>query len=998
MKCLVASGSDNSWGWGILQATKTKHYLSIFKGGNHFMKNKKFVASAVSAALVASVVAPVVADAATGTATSKTNIKDVRLKSATVAKVYYASNGKTVSKDVKLRTPVKHLSTYAVIPWNGKNVRWNFTDRVELPQQKSFAKYIAKAQTELKAGDLAAAKASYELAKAHYNNLTPAYYSTNTLKLYQTKLKEVESQLGLTASGSVKATSNTTVEVTLSEALQNISATDFTIDGLTVTNAVIKQTDAKTAVLTTTAQTGGTKYTVAYKGKNVGTFTGVSSVVPTSIKFEKTAVNGVVGTQVTLKADIGVKEAGVPVTFALVSNGNVVNDDNNKAQEVLTDANGIATFTYTTYTYNTAGYTQVVAYVTAAPTVRDIATVYWGVNDFLKVEEVTTGTTLDNNAAKTYKVTYSDRQTGKPVSGQTLKIALHENIDTPVDKRSTASVNGKTPIQYGTIKPEVASVTTNSKGEALFTVTGANTTATPIVFISVGDDKLDNGEVRTVAPTVTFAARQATHTITITRNGNEEAAKGAGTAKDAGRKYTISAKTKDGKAAANEIITVALNEDVDGILSTNTTATIHDYENNADASKKFKGDFVTGTYGSGNKVVQIKLDANGEAEFQVASNNTNDYATPVAWFDIANIGKLDQGEVTVVGDKVYFVESQVTAGTVKLFNGTKEATSTSFKTNETATFKFVATNQSGQVMDATTVNATFVVRNTGAHPVVVNGTTTVQPNDSATVQGASINVASAGEVSSVEVTATGTVTVKGQTYSLAAPQAVKATFATTTNRAYIVTAVTDDTITLSGVKNPIKIENAEFKNAGGAVIAEDTKEFLDFVKANYKAGVTVIYTEKNAAGKQEFRIAGESATTITDNTTKPDTTAPKITTAVLTTDAAAADNNWSAIGDVLTLTYSEAVTATLTDADANTAGIQLSVTDVNALTGATVAYDTNSVVTAVASGSTITLTISGANLTTGINAGAAVNGTANTLVKDAAGNAVAVATGVTLTK
>ena len=65
------------------------------------MKNKKFAAATISAALVASVVAPIAADAATGSATTKTNIKDVRLYSATKAKVYYSQNGKTVYGDRK---------------------------------------------------------------------------------------------------------------------------------------------------------------------------------------------------------------------------------------------------------------------------------------------------------------------------------------------------------------------------------------------------------------------------------------------------------------------------------------------------------------------------------------------------------------------------------------------------------------------------------------------------------------------------------------------------------------------------------------------------------------------------------------------------------------------------------------------------------------------------------------------------------------------------------
>ena len=129
------------------------------------MKNKKFAAATISAALVASVVAPIAADAATGSATTKTNIKDVRLYSATKAKVYYSQNGKTVYKDIELNVPVKHLATYAVIPWEGKNIRWNFNERVQLPQQKSYAKYIALAKSAVVAQDVTTAESNLSIAK-----------------------------------------------------------------------------------------------------------------------------------------------------------------------------------------------------------------------------------------------------------------------------------------------------------------------------------------------------------------------------------------------------------------------------------------------------------------------------------------------------------------------------------------------------------------------------------------------------------------------------------------------------------------------------------------------------------------------------------------------------------------------------------------------------------------------------------------------------------------
>ncbi|HJA41436.1 MAG TPA: hypothetical protein H9667_07975, partial [Firmicutes bacterium] len=45
---------------------------------------------------------------------------------------------------------------------------------------------------------------------------------------------------------SITAINATTVEVSFDEAISDVKALDFTIEGLTITNAAIKQTDAKT--------------------------------------------------------------------------------------------------------------------------------------------------------------------------------------------------------------------------------------------------------------------------------------------------------------------------------------------------------------------------------------------------------------------------------------------------------------------------------------------------------------------------------------------------------------------------------------------------------------------------------------------------------------------------------------------------------------------------------------------------------------------------------
>lgn len=258
------------------------------------MKNKKFAAATISAALVASVVAPIASEAATGQATTKTNIKDVKLYSATKVKVYYtASNGKTASKDVVLNTPIKHLSTYAMIPWEGKNVRWNFHERVQLPQQKSYAKYIALAKSDVAAGNADSAAANLEIAKAHLNNMDAAHFSPSTLENYKTSVATVEKQIeelkGQDKEQDVKkvistvSTSPTTVEVTYDRELETIEGLKFTIDGLAISRVAFKPNNKKTIVLTTSEQSE-MSYTVKESGVAVGIFTGIENPAVKSVQ------------------------------------------------------------------------------------------------------------------------------------------------------------------------------------------------------------------------------------------------------------------------------------------------------------------------------------------------------------------------------------------------------------------------------------------------------------------------------------------------------------------------------------------------------------------------------------------------------------------------------------------------------------------------------------------------------------------------------------------
>lgn len=120
-----------------------------------------------------------------------------------------------------------------------------------------------------------------------------------------------------------------------------------------------------------------------------------------------TSEQGVVVKEITLKADIGVKEA-------------------------VTNAEGIATYSYTQYA---AGNDDVAVYPTGAPSVRSLAKVYWGVDSILTiVADDKKGDAINNGENKVYKVTYKDAKTGKAVANQKLHVTFAENVNTTIDK------------------------------------------------------------------------------------------------------------------------------------------------------------------------------------------------------------------------------------------------------------------------------------------------------------------------------------------------------------------------------------------------------------------------------------------------------------------------------------------------------------------------------------------------------------------------------------
>lgn len=529
------------------------------------------------------------------------------------------------------------------------------------------------------------------------------------------------SAVGSVVSGTIKAINATTVEVTFKEAVGEVKATDFAIEGLTVTNAVVKQTDAKTVVLTTAVQEGGKKYAVSFNGGAVGSFEGISAVIPTKIEVNTDSVQGIVGQQVTLKADIGVKAEGVPVTFNVKAAINSLNTD--QVKEVYTDANGIATFTYTQYN---AGFgDEVAAYPTGTPATRDFATVHWGVDTILKLEvDDKKSNELNNGENKVYKVTYKDPKTGKPVQGKDINVTFVENIDVAVNKITHATANGKTPYQLTDGKKVPVTVKTDSKGEATITVSGTNTKATPVVFIdgdgsvAKANDKLDRTELQVRAEELSFGAVHVKYELEVTRDGGEEAATGPAN----GREYKVVVKDENGKAAAGEVVNVAFDEVLDRVISTSTDAK---FVEDLDAGVKIVA-------GSRDQQITLTLNSKGEGKFTIVSEDNKDYATPVMWIDINTAnnkeGTLEEGEPKKTAAITYFADEKVTGSKVRVY---EKGTNNEIKDNRTidagqaVEFRVDVANQSGEVfkakdkVDIRDFEATYQVTNTGRNDVLV---------------------------------------------------------------------------------------------------------------------------------------------------------------------------------------------------------------------------------------------------------------------------------------
>ena len=487
--------------------------------------------------------------------------------------------------------------------------------------------------------------------------------------------------------GTVKAINNTTVEVTFAEEVKNVEDLKISIEGLEITNKVVKQTDKKTVVLTTKAQEAGKEYKVVVNGKDAGKFTGVAAVIPTAIDVTTASVQGIIGQDATVTAEVKVAEgeakAGIPVTFNIVNNSNT----NEKIEvQVLTDDKGVATYKYTRY-YSSED--KVAAYATQKSSVVSHAKVYWANTIQLAVSELTTGNDLANEAKKSYKVTGA--------KNATYYVTIKENINVAPDKLTQVKVqdhgttNYVTPYELTTGGTQFARVTTNSNGEGTFTVFGSNLEATPIVYLpsttnSVSTDyTYDKTALQAQAPTVKFSKVDRL-AVTV---------KGEGTADSA--EYAVVPTVANGSSVGGRTYTATVTDKDGKIAPEGTTAYVTFEEGN------YAGDVYFSTAAENfqkvakGSVFPVRVGKEGKATFRVAGKGATTFAKPTVFLNTAGVTSpvaLDKGDVQQVGEVTYFKSATVVNATLSVTDQYGR-TVTSLNAGQEAFFTYQSVDQNG---------------------------------------------------------------------------------------------------------------------------------------------------------------------------------------------------------------------------------------------------------------------------------------------------------------
>lgn len=677
-----------------------------------------------------------------------------------------------------------------------------------------------------------------------------------------------------TVDASVKAINATTVEVTFEEVVDadNLKASDFKIEGLEITNAAVKQTNKKVVVLTTATQTADKEYVLTKNGEEIGKFKGISAVIPTAIKLTTPSVQGTIGKQATVSAEVTVPEgqskAGIPVTFNIVSD---TNSNLNEKVEVVayTDEKGVASYSYTRYYKHND---SVTAYATDKSTVYASGKVYWA--EGLTITEVTTGNELANGAKKVYKIktdlslTETNGTSATTDDYKYVNVAFLENVDVTPDKlvrdvevidtgvASTSTyTQAKYPSQVTTGGIQTVRVKVNADGEATFTLTGSNATVTPIVFVdntSNTTGKYTKTALQASAPAVKFAL---SHTLglTVKAEGVQNAAainaKGTG---QGGRTYTVTVTDKEGKVAPEG--TVAYVTFADGALSKDRAENVHALNADGEIEKSY-------TNVQTDQIIPVKVyGSKGEAKFLITADKDG-FATPTVFVDNGSTtGKLDKNDLQTVGETTYFVDAVITNSKLEAKVKNKVVTSTSG--SNTVDFIYSSVDQNGNKYAAATSNYEVSYEVTAQFVDVYAGTTLIKKGTTQTVKVNAINGVATLPISSADSTVASQVTVNASASQVSLPNQKASVNFTPSNAlpaTYTGNATYDsakEEITFDGYK-AVSYANATYKDLRAVSKTLSKSDFEVLLKAdkdlNKYSNVTAI---RDANGNYTFEYLG----------------------------------------------------------------------------------------------------------------------------------------------
>ncbi|QOV10432.1 S-layer homology domain-containing protein [Viridibacillus arvi] len=596
------------------------------------------------------------------------------------------------------------------------------------------------------------------------------------------------------------------------------------------------------------------------------TFKGVSNVLPTAITNLTPSLQGVIGKEVTVKTQVdvpaGQSKEGIAVTFNITNSADTSQGNFGKkiTAEVFTDANGVASYSYTQYVAGTDD--TVEAYPTGNASVKATAAkVYWGNTERLTITEVTEGNALANGSKKVYKVKAQNYATAYDANNKALynyvNVAFAENVNVTPDKLvrgasiedTGISGNASYPSQVTTGGVNKVQVKLDANGEATFTVTGSNAAVTPIVFVDAGSkgDKLDSTELQAKAATVTFAL---SHTLglAVKAEGVQNAAaintgnannKGTG---EGGRTYTVTVTDKDGKVApagTKAYVTFA-----EGSYSVDKKAYILNGTSRVVADKTVRHEIsVTGT--------------KGEATFTLVGDH-DAYAAPTIYLENGKEFGLDKADLQTVGETTYFVNAVVNNALLTVVDADGKEVTT-LPTTKTAFFNYDSVDQNefeyftgtGNYEVSYQVTAHFADV-TANGKVVKKGTTeTIKVNASAGK--AVLAVTSENVGSNVTVNASASqASLPNKTASIAFTKGSELPAIHTGVVSAIDTA--KQTITLGTTYDAVSYANATFKNDKGVEINKSTFESL------VSKGTTVTY--KKDGDKVSFEIVAVTGSEI----------------------------------------------------------------------------------------------------------------------------------------